>query len=469
MARTPGGTLSAFTLLSTPDAPTITSISTSIGSASVAFTAPTDTGDGAISSYVVTAVDESSGASTGGTGASSPITVSPPAGGTFKIRMQALNPYGPGRLTEYDTGNVIYGGAELYAWGSNGSGELGDDTTVRKSSPIQVGSLTNWFQISVGNKSSTGHTVAVKTDGTLWAWGSNEYGRLGLNISYLAFRSSPVQVGALTTWSQVVAGGEFTAAIKTDGTLWTWGNNSSGQLGDGTVLRKSSPIQVGALTDWAQIAAGRYNIAAIKTNNTLWAWGSNLDGQLGDGTKIRRSSPVQIGALTNWSQIAVGYKHTAATKTDGTMWAWGYNANGEVGSGTTIYPSSPVQIGALTNWSQVAAGKNHTTSIKTDGTLWSWGNNEFGQLGDGTVVRRSSPVQIGALTTWSQIAGVGQQTAAIKSDGTLWTWGLGSLGELGTGNTIRRSSPVQVGALTTWFRVARGPMSDHTVALLGVV
>ena len=148
MARTPGGTLSAFTLLSTPDEPTITSITTSIGSASVAFTAPTDVGDAAVSSYVVTAVDESTGASTGATGSASPITVTPPAGGTFKIRMQALNAYGPGRLTEYDTGNVIYSGAELYAWGANNDGQLGVGTAASGSSPVQVGALTDWAQAS---------------------------------------------------------------------------------------------------------------------------------------------------------------------------------------------------------------------------------------------------------------------------------------------------------------------------------
>ena len=145
--------------------------------------------------------------------------------------------------------------------------------------------------------------------------------------------------------------------------LYAWGNNNNGQLGDGTVVNKSSPVQIGALTTWSQIAAGNLHTAAVKTDGTLWVWGSNSQGQVGDGTVVNKSSPVQIGALTTWSQIVAGEQHTAAVKTDGTMWAWGRNNNGQVGDGTTVYKSSPVQVGALTTWSQIAAGGNHTVAI----------------------------------------------------------------------------------------------------------
>ena len=464
MARTPGGTLSAFTLLSTPDAPTITSISTSIGSASVAFTAPTDTGDGAISSYVVTAVDESSGASTGATGASSPITVSPPAGGTFKIRMQALNPYGPGRLTEYDTGNAIYSGAELYAWGRNTHGSVGDNTTVNRSSPVQIGALLTWSQVAAGEW----HTASVKTDNTLWVWGRNNHGQIGDGT--IVSRSSPVQIGALTTWYQVAAGNYHTAAVKTDGTLWSWGRNFFGRLGDNTTINRSSPIQVGALTNWSQVTAGDYNTAAIKTDGTLWSWGLNNSGQVGDGTAVSRSSPVQIGALTNWSKVAAGFTHSISVKTDGTLWGWGGNTTGQLGVGNTISRSSPVQVGALTTWAKVAYGSrnDHSAAIKTDNTLWLWGYNNNGQLGDNTVANKSSPVQIGLLA-WSSVSTGSRFTSAVKFDDTLWSWGENDAGQLGLNilTTDKRSSPVQVGALTNWYEVSSG--SAHTIALLGVV
>ena len=460
MARTPGGTLSAFTLLSTPDAPTITSISTSIGSASVAFTAPTDTGDGAISSYVVTAVDESNGASTGATGTSSPISISL-GGGTFKIRMQALNPYGPGRLTEYDTGNVIYSGAELYLWGSGGAGRLGDGAAVNRSSPVQIGALTTWAKVSI-NASAAG---AIKTDNTLWMWGNNGFGALGDNTS--VSRSSPVQVGALTVWSELAVEGNTTAAIRTNGTLWTWGANYAGQLGQNfSGFQRSSPIQVGLLTDWAKVTAFKEGAAftSIKSNGTLWAWGRNNSSKLGDTTVTYRSSPVQIGALTNWSRTASGSEHTIAIKTDGTLWSWGSNSYGQLANNSVTGTASPIQIGALTTWSDSGAGIQHSVAVKTDGTLWSWGRGSSGQLGHNNTTNLSSPVQVGSLATWSLVEGGNFHTLSVKTDGTLWAWGNNSNGRLGLGDTVYRSSPVQVGADTAWLSVSGASASSAAIS-----
>ena len=355
---------------------------------------------------------------------------------------------------------------ELYAWGYNGTGQVGDGTVVARSSPVQIGALTNWAQVAAGS----GHTASVKTDGTLWTWGRNtnfsgSTGQLGDGTTIN--RSSPVQIGALTNWAQVSAGSYLTASIKTDGTLWTWGFNSSGQLGDGTVINKSSPVQIGALTNWAQVSAGGVHTAAVTTGGQLYAWGGGGNGRLGNGTTDFLSSPVQIGALTNWAQVAAGINHTASIKTDGTLWAWGQNNLGQLGDGTTANKSSPVQIGALTNWRQVSAGSGHTASVKTDGTLWTWGRNtnfsgSTGQLGDGTVINRSSPVQIGTLTNWAQVSAGSYLTASVKTDSTLWTWGNNATGQLGDGTTANKSSPVQIGALTNWRQASAG--TDHTVA-----
>ena len=462
MARRQGGTLGTFTPLSTPNAPTDLSVSTSIGSATVSFTAPTDTGDGAVTSYVVTAIDESTGASSGATGSASPITISP-GGGTFKIRAQAVNGFGPGRLTEFSTGNSIFSGAELYAWGRNESGQLGDGTVVYRSSPVQVGGDADWAQASACNSFS----LAVKTDGTLWAWGDNFDGQLGLNDQNID-RSSPIQVGALTNWSGVFA---RTTALKTDGTLWAWGANARGEVGDGTATARSSPVQVGALTDWAQTdgAYGTHN-AAITTGNELYTWGYNSLGQLGHNDTISRSSPVQVGLLTNWAQVSTGENHTGAVKTDGTLWMWGFNYHGQVGegaAGVSERRSSPIQVGALTNWSQLSLGNAHTGAVKTDGTLWMWGQGNNGRLGDGTTISRSSPVQIGALTTWAQVAAGNLNSFAVKTDGTLWAWGYGGSGNLGQNNTATTSSPVQIGSLLNWTQVS--VKNNHAIATLGVV
>lgn len=464
MATSKGGYVSGgFDILKAPNAPTITSVTTSIGSATVAFTAPSDVGGGAITSYTITAVDESTGASTGATGSASPITISP-GSGTFKIRAAATNIYGPGRVSQYDTGNLIYAGAELWGWGFNSSGQVGDNTVVSKSSPVQIGASTNWSKISSGHNSS----FSIKTDGTLWAWGYNGFGGLGDNTTIN--RSSPVQVGALTVWYDVAAEGATTAAIRTDGTLWTWGLNNRGQLGQNfSGFQRSSPIQVGSLTNWGKVSAFLNGEAftAIKTDGTLWAWGSNANSKLGDTTSTYRSSPVQIGALTNWYSVASGLRHSIAVKTDGTLWAWGYNGNGQLGNSSVTGTASPIQLGALTGWVSSAAGTAHSGAIKTDGTLWAWGRNNSGQLGQNNMVDLSSPVQVGALTNWSQVSMGNSFTTSVKLDGTLWQFGINSSGQLGQNNTISRSSPVQVGALTSWYEVSSG--SSTTLALYGVV
>jgi alpha-tubulin suppressor-like RCC1 family protein len=201
------------------------------------------------------------------------------------------------------------------------------------------------------------HTAAVKTDGTLWCWGNDSYGQLGDNSSTV--RSSPVTtVAGGTNWKQVSCGGYHTAAIKTDGTLWTWGLNTFGKLGDNTASSRSSPVTTaGGGTNWKQVAGGVNHTAAIKTDGTLWTWGRNADGQLGDNTLVSKSSPVTtVAGGTNWKQVAGGGSHTAAIKTDGTLWTWGSNANGRLGDNTATTRSSPVQpVGSFTNWKQVAA------------------------------------------------------------------------------------------------------------------
>jgi alpha-tubulin suppressor-like RCC1 family protein len=265
----------------------------------------------------------------------------------------------------------------------------------------------------------------------------------------------------LANWSAISTSSLSAVSIKTDGTLWTWGNNSVGQLGLNNITSYSSPKQVGALTNWLKIA-GSYTIAGvnlvIKSDGTLWGWGGNSLGQLGLGNRVNYSSPKQIGALTNWLNIASGYQSAFATKTDGTLWSWGSGGQGVLGLGNTTNYSSPKQVGALTNWLTVAAGYYCAYAVKTDGTLWAWGSNTYGQLGLGNTTSYNSPKQVGALTTWSKVTGGTYVGAAIKTDGTLWTWGNNTMtnGMLGLGNNTNYSSPKQVGNYTTWKSVGAG-------------
>ena len=382
------------------------------------------------------------------------------------IRFPIRDANGAATGTSVDMGDMFlrkeqYLTAGLWAWGDNYSGGLGQGDTTDRSSPVQIGSLSSWRHVASGFS----NVFAIKTDGTLWVCGYNDNGQLGIGTSGSGTDiSSPVQVGSLTNWKQVYGTeGKQTAALKTDGTLWTWGLNTHGTLGNGNTVSYSSPVQVGSLTDWKQFTCG-YSIGAVKTDGTLWTWGDNTRGQLGLGNTVKYSSPVQVGSLTNWKQVWIGLFAGAAIKTDGTLWVWGRNDNGLLGLGNNVYDSSPVQVGSLTNWRYVSIQRTHAVAIKTDGTLWSWGYSLSGGLGTGVGGAYSSPVQISALTNWRQITTNNECSAAVKSDGTLWVWGFNLInGQLGLGDTSNRYSPTQLGSLTSWKQVHLGITASSAI------
>jgi len=352
----------------------------------------------------------------------------------------------------------------VWAWGNNSLGKLGDGTITDRSSPVSViGGFTDWCQVSAGSF----HTVAVRTNGTLWAWGCNGSGRLGDNT--VTSRSSPVSViGGFTDWCQVSAGSQHTAAVRTNGTLWAWGLSFCGRLGDGTTTDRSSPVSVvGGFTDWCQVSTStNLHSLGVRQNGTAWAWGFNGGGQLGDGTTTERSSPVSVvGGFTDWCQVSAGSSHSLGVRQNGTAWAWGDNTAGRLGDGTTTSRSSPVSvIGGFTDWCQVSSGSSHSLGVRQNGTAWAWGVNN-GALGDGGVTERSSPVSVvGGFTDWCQVSAVSGHTAAVRQNGTLWAWGSNGSGRLGDGTTTNRISPVSVvGGFTDWCQVSAG--GCHTAAL----
>jgi alpha-tubulin suppressor-like RCC1 family protein len=348
-------------------------------------------------------------------------------------------------------------GSSMYYWGWGGKGSVFTSGS-HVLTPTLLGP-TGWKFIGGFNH----HILAVKTNGTLVSWGYNSFGQLGIGTNGgggdSTNRSSPVQIGSLTNWKYATGGYDFSMAIKTDGTLWSWGYNSFGQLGLGTtgsnnsVNSKSSPNQVGSLTNWRYCECGDSHTVAIKTDGTIWTWGTNGYGQLGQGDTTHRSSPVQVGSATDWAYISSGYFHCAAIKTNGTLWVWGENTYGSIGDGTRTNRWSPVQIGSSNEWRFVASGASVTTAIKEDGTLWSWGYNTDGRVGDGTTSHRSSPVQISSLRSWKKLSYGHATGCAIKSDGTLWVWGYGVEGELGDGSQTSKSTLVKIGSATDWQSV----------------
>ena len=307
---------------------------------------------------------------------------------------------------------------ELWVWGGNNSAELGINNISQRRTPVTTfAGGANWKQVACGQV----HTAAIKTDGTLWVWGSNNNGQIGDNTGTARFTPVTTFAGG-TNWKQVDCGGYHTAAIKTDGTLWTWGRNAYGRLGDNTTTARSTPITTFAGgTNWKQVSGGGNHTAAIKTDGTLWTWGIGNSGQIGDNTLIFRSIPVTTFAGgTNWKQVDCGGSHTLAVKTDGTLWTWGGNSYGRLGDNTLTEKITPVTTFAGgTNWKQVAGGF-HTAAIKTDGTLWTWGQNTTGQLGDNTLDNRRTPVTTFAGgTNWKQVDSGSQFSAAIKTSDDL--------------------------------------------------
>lgn len=353
-----------------------------------------------------------------------------------------------------------------WAWGSNNVGQVGDNTTTSRLSPVSVvGGFTDWCQVSAS--ASCCHTLAVRSNGTVWSWGWNQYGQLGSNNTTSA-RSPVSVVGGFTDWCQASAGGKHSLAVRCNCTLWSWGSSSYGQLGNNSYSAQSSPVSVvGGFTDWCQASAGGNHSLAIRTNCTLWSWGYNFLGQLGDNTGVDRSSPVSVvGGFADWCQASAGTNHSVAVRTNGTLWVWGFNAEGGLGDGTTINRSSPVSIvGGFTDWCQASAGFSHTLALRTNGTLWSWGSNASGKLGDGTTSFRCSPVSVvGGFTDWCQVSAGGNHSLASRSNGTAWAWGFNNAGQLGDSTSTSRSSPVSVvGGFADWCLAAAG--TSHSVAL----
>ena len=380
-------------------------------------------------------------------------------------------------------------------WGSDTYGQLGNDSLTGSSIPVSVSGLTGLTAVAAGGR----HSLVLKSDGTVWAWGDNDHGQLGINST--SNTTVPVQVqdstGAsfLTGVTAIAAGYYHSLASKSNGTVWAWGDNYYGELGNGTSKNVSVPVQVkdssgvSYLTGIIAVAAAQEHSLALKSDGTVWAWGDNAYGELGDADPnfLESSVPVQVrdstgtSYLTGVVAIAAGYADNLALKNDGTVWAWGRGDMGQLGNDSTGNSSVPVQVkdptgtSYLSGVTAVASGAFHNLALKGGGTVWGWGNNADGELGinSGGVfgAYSSLPLQVkdptGAsfLMGISAIAGGYYHSLAAKSDGSAWAWGGNSAGQLGNDTTAASKLPVQVGGIVGCVAVAGGAL--HSLAVIG--
>ncbi|MFC0038330.1 S8 family serine peptidase [Actinomadura rayongensis] len=337
----------------------------------------------------------------------------------------------------------------VWAWGLNSSGQLGNGTTVNSTSGVQVSGLSGVVRAPGAVAAGQNHSLAVRGDGTVWAWGANGSGQLGNGTT--ANSSVPVQVSGLSGVKAVAAGLSFSLALKSDGTVWAWGANASGQLGNGTTTGSSTPVQVSGISDAAVIGAGSSHGLAVRADGTVKAWGANSNGQLGNGANTNSSAPVTVSGLSGVSTwagaLAGGFAHSVALLADGTVRAWGLNNYGQLGNGSTASSNIPVAVSGLSGVATVGAGGWHSVASGTSGVSTAWGMNTSGQLGDGSTTSSSTPV---VVSDWGPLAGVaagGSSTTGTTPAGIVFAWGLNSSGQLGDGTTTNRSTPVFVNDL----------------------
>jgi alpha-tubulin suppressor-like RCC1 family protein len=350
----------------------------------------------------------------------------------------------------------------FYVWGYNSDGQLGKNNTTTLTSPSALGADT-WLKVAAGDA----HSLAVKSDGTLWSCGDNAFGQLGLNDT--TDRDEFAQVGVDTDWADVFCGREFSVAVKANGDVYTCGRNEAGQLGLADTTNRDEFEQAGSGSTWIHVGTSEYNLLLVKNDNTLWIAGRGIQGQIGDGANSNRSSLTQCGG-TGWLRAYGGFECCFGVKTDGTGWAWGYNGDGQlgVGSGTSTF-NTPQQIGALTTWKTFSGGETHTVATKTDGTLWVAGTGHAlnGQLGLGaTNTTGTNFVQIGSATNWDYIVCGSTHTSALTTDGKIYSWGGNGDGALGVGDTTLRNVPTQENTTaSTWQEVTAGRGGYHGLAL----
>jgi len=370
--------------------------------------------------------------------------------------------------TDYSLGITTDG--NVWAFGLNDLAQLGlgIGDTINRNTPslIQIDLDGNPFANVISVIGTDNHSIARKSNGTLWGWGANGSGQLGTGDTDSSDSPFPVTntifAGTDRDWSLISTGIGYTIALKTNRTLWGWGSNDQLQLGITDWINRLTPSQIDADSDWSKISCGMLHVLALKTNRTLWGWGANMFGTLGNDD-LGYTYPGLVNNDSDWSMISAGRWHSLALKDNGTLWGWGIGINGELGLGDTVgfYINTPTQVGTSSDWLNITGGSYYSMALKTNRTLWGFGTNATYQLGLGDAVSRTAPTQIGFESDWiivrtggidrDYFASIGQvddtigHSLGLKSNGSLWVWGYNKYGQLGLGDTINRSTPTVLG------------------------
>lgn len=445
-----------------PDAPTIgTATFVAPTSATITYTAPLFNGNATITSYTAVSTPSSFTGTVNQSGSGTITVTGLTPGVNYTFVVYATNSVGNSAnssstnsiFTSYSytifsqaRGPLVLNNINgMYTWGSSVYGEGGLGDTIYRSAPVQIPGA--WKSASVGGTGIT-HAGGIKTNGTLWTWGSGQYGSNADGGT--TSRSSPAQVGTDTDWLLVHAAENQIYAIKNNKTLWAAGYNL-GTLGDNTLTTRSSLVQIPG--SWNSVSAGGGSTVAggghgIQVDGSLWGWGQNLSyGQVGTTSRSGISSPVQIGT-SSWTKVSSGVKHTIAIKIDGTLWLWGDNSTGQLGIGTsTGTRGSPVQLGSDI-WIDCCAGDDTCFGIKSNGTLWAWGKNTSGELGFSDTTNKLVPTQVGIATSWRTLASNASRFIAADDNGRIWVATTNNVtGYLGQGDTVNRVGPTLVSLL----------------------
>jgi len=295
--------------------------------------------------------------------------------------------------------------------------------------------------------------IAMKKDGSLWIWAADT-SLLGERPAGVTQTPEPVRVGDDSDWSAIAAGGRHALALKKDGSLWAWGFGEYGQIGDGGSSTREAPVLVGGDARWTSIAAGFDHSVAIKQDGSMWAWGANAQGQLGDSTTETRTVPVRVGSDADWATVVASGSRTIAVKTNGSLWTWGDDSARMTASGGDLVVSTPTRVGADSDWASVGTGDGVPVAIKRDGSLWQWRLRDPEPFEQNPEARRAVPGRLGTAAGWQSAASGSSAGIALKTDGTLWIWGNVS----GYVEFLGSEVPLRVGSDTDWVGIASDPI-----------
>ena len=347
------------------------------------------------------------------------------------LSMNIHKPYNPrvnARIAACFEHSIVIDGGQIYTWGNNSNAQLGNGDLDYLAQPTLVENLND--VIAIGQGSAAKHSIVLKIDGSVWSWGDNEFGQLGIGNSDIINSSVPRLIEDIHGVVAVAVGNKHSLALTDEGVVWSWGNNKKGQIGHANQTESYVPKLIHGLANVVSIASGYSHSMALKEDGTVWTWGENSLGQLGIGTKTNRVKPVKVEGLENIVYISAGAGHCVAVKGDGTVWTWGWNDYGQLGDGTFETKLEPVKS-KITNVVKVSAGGLHNTALTTMGEVIAWGSNTFGQLGKSRVRNYPMPVKVYALKDVIEVTAGDMHSMAVLQDGTVKTWGSNSSGQLG--------------------------------------